>query len=203
MLWPSTLIGFTSGASLIIAIGPQNAYVLRQGLKREHVLKIVLFCAFSDFLLMACGVYGLAIASAYIPHLAPVMKWGGCLFLFCYGILSFKRAASGQYLTEDKHKRTTSLKAIFLQLAAFTYLNPHVYMDTVLLLGSIAQTQPAEGKLSFLIGAASGSFVWFFALGYGAKALTPLFKKPGAWRVLDMIIGATMCTLAGLLLINF
>lgn len=204
MLWSSVYIGFTAGASVAIAFGAQNTFILKQGLKREHVLKIILFCSFSDLFLMTCGIYGLSIVSKYVPHLAPVMKWGGCLFLVCYGILSFYRALRGKSIHAlDGNSKVTSLKSLFLQLAAFTYLNPNVFMDTVLLLGSIAQTQPENGKFSFLAGAAASSFIWFFLLGYGARILVPLFKKPGAWRILDGVIGVMMCGLAVLLLIKF
>lgn len=204
MLWSAMLIGFVTSASLAVAIGPQNAFILRQGLKREHVLKIVLFCSVSDFLLMACGVYGLASIVSYAPYLLPAMKWGGSFFLFYYGLLSLRRALGSESMSlATKDKLPSTLKVIFLQLLAFTYLNPHVYMDTVLLLGSIAQSQPSLGKFSFLLGTAAGSFAWFFALGYGASILVPLFKKEAAWKILDVIIGLTMCIIAGTLLIKF
>lgn len=193
-------MGFVTSASLAIAIGPQNAFILRQGLKRKHVFKIALFCSLSDAFLMACGVYGLAVVVRYAPYLLPVMKWGGGLFLFGYGLLSFRRAFRTESMVVAGQEKSPPLKVIFLQLFAFTYLNPHVYMDTILLLGSIAQSQPAQGKLSFLLGTAGGSFAWFFALAYGARLLVPVFKKTMAWRILDVLIGVTMCLLAASIL---
>lgn len=201
MLWASFWTGFLTSASLAVAIGPQNAFILRQGIRKEHVFMIALYCSYADLFLMACGVYGLATLSRVIPHIVPLMTWCGFAFLVYYGALSFRRSLNIETLNVTEGPAApTPLKTIFLSLTAFTFLNPHVYMDTVLLLGSLAQTQPADGRLSFLAGTAGASFVWFFGLAYGAHILTPLFRKPQAWRVLDVLIGLTMWGLAAMLI---
>ena len=190
------LSGLLLGLSLIVAVGAQNAFVLRQGLRREHVFAVSAVCAVSDAMLIAAGVAGFGTLVTALPWLAPVMRYGGALFLFLYAVRSFAVAAwrnsAGLDPAADEPK---SLRATILTCLAFTWLNPHVYLDTVVLLGSISSGY-AGRRLAFGAGAATGSFLFFFALGYGARLLRPLFARPAAWRVLDAIIGITMLALA-------
>jgi len=188
----STLIaGFLSGAALIIAIGAQNSFVLRQGIRREHVLPIVLVCACSDALLIAAGIAGLGALIQAVPLLLAVTRYGGAAFLAAYGLLAARRALSPHRLAVDSGAGT-SLGAAMATCFAFTFLNPHVYLDTVILLGSLANQCGDSGRWVFGGGAAAASFVWFFALGYGARLFGPLFCKASAWRVLDTLIALIM-----------
>jgi L-lysine exporter family protein LysE/ArgO len=191
--------GLVTSAALIVAIGAQNAFVLRQGIKREHVLAVVLVCALSDALLITLGVAGLGALVQRSSVMLEVARWGGALFLIGYGLLAARRAIAGQALT-IRDEPPLSLRAAVVTCLAFTYLNPHCWLDTVVLLGAIASQQPAPERGMFGIGAASASFIWFFALGYGARALAPLFARPAAWRVLDGLIALVMWTLATALL---
>ena len=185
--------------SLIAAIGAQNAFVLRQGLRREHVGAMVLFCAAVDALLMAAGVLGMAALIAANPSLAQAITFGGALFLAWYGLMALRRALGSHSLQAGPGTGLTRRQAL-LQLAGFTLLNPHVYLDTVLLVGSIGAQHAGAAKSFFVGGAASGSVLWFAGLGYGARWLAPWFARPRAWAVLDGLIGLTMLGLAGLLL---
>ena len=192
--------GFGLGFSLILAIGAQNAFVLKQGLQRRHVFLVCLICAGSDALLIALGVSGFGAAVERFPAVATVARYGGAAFLLVYGALSF-RAALGKTRAlapagEDAPSRTRTL-AICL---AFTWLNPHVYLDTLVLLGSVS-TQYADA-VWFGIGAAAASFVFFFGLGYGARLLIPFFQKPRAWKALDVLIGIVMLSIATALLLG-
>jgi L-lysine exporter family protein LysE/ArgO len=190
--------GFGLSLGLIVAIGAQNAYVLRQGLRREHVGAIVLFCAAADALLMAAGVFGMAQALQAMPALATGLTVFGALFLLAYGLKALWRARQPSALQAGATSNGTSLASALAQTSAFTLLNPHVYLDTVLLVGSIgAQQGPARGW--FVLGAALASAVWFVSLGYGARWLAPWFAKPRAWQVLDVLIGLTMLVLAATL----
>lgn len=189
------LSGFALGASLIIAIGAQNAFVLRQGLIRSHVFIICLICALSDALLIALGVAGLGALIAQAPALILVMTLGGAAFLAGYAALAFRRALRPAAMTADR-TGALSLRAAILTCLAFTFLNPHVYLDTVILLGSLSARYALDARLAYALGAMSASFVWFFSLGYGARFLAPLFARPAAWRVLDFIIGVVMSLLA-------
>jgi L-lysine exporter family protein LysE/ArgO len=190
--------GFGLSIGLIVAIGAQNAFVLRQGLRREHVGAIVLFCATADALLMAGGVLGLAQLLQAAPSLATGLTMFGALFLTAYGLKALWRARRASVLAASPDHARMSLGSALAQTAAFTLLNPHVYLDTVLLVGSIgAQQGPARGW--FVLGAALASAVWFVSLGYGARWLAPWFAKPRAWQVLDVLIGITMLLLAGML----
>jgi L-lysine exporter family protein LysE/ArgO len=191
--------GFATSAALIVAIGAQNAFVLRQGIKREHVLAVVLVCALSDALLITLGVAGLGALVQRSPAMLEVARWGGALFLIGYGAMAARRAFSAHALTMQEEP-PLSLRAAIATCLAFTYLNPHCWLDTVVLLGAIASQQPAAERAWFGTGAASASFVWFCALGYGARGLAPLFARPVAWRVLDGLIALVMWTLAGALL---
>ena len=189
------LAGFLLGASLIIAIGAQNAFVLRQGLLREHVLPLCLFCASADAVLIAAGVAGLGTTISGSPRLLIVVTAGGALFLFAYGALAFRRAWTGGSMEIGAGEGTT-LSATLATAAALTFLNPHVYLDTVVLLGSLSARYGEGGRLAYALGAMAASFAWFFALGYGARLLAPLFARPGAWRVLDAGIGVVMWLIA-------
>jgi L-lysine exporter family protein LysE/ArgO len=190
--------GFALGGSLIVAIGAQNAFVLRQGLLREHVGPIVVFCALADLLLMAAGVLGLGQALAAVPALATALALGGALFLLAYGVRSLMRALRPGVL-QAAAGSGLALRAALAQAAAFTLLNPHVYLDTVMLVGAIGAQQPAALRPAFLAGAGTASFVWFAALGYGARRLAPWFARPAAWRWLDAIVGVTMLVLSAAL----
>ncbi|CAN1508297.1 COG1279 Lysine efflux permease [Rhabdaerophilaceae bacterium] len=190
------LTGFAIGGSLIIAIGAQNAFVLRQGIKREHVFAVVLFCALSDALLIALGVAGLGALIERLPRLLVAMTLFGIAFLVWYGVKAAKRALTPEAM-QVGNGAPLSLRQALATSAAFTLLNPHVYLDTVILVGSLAAPFSGDARWAYGIGAASASFCWFFALGYGARLLTPLFAKPLAWRVLDVFIALIMFSIAG------
>ena len=185
------IAGFLSGTALIIAIGAQNSFVLRQGIRREHVLPIVLVCAGADALLIVAGIAGLGALIASVPVVLDVARYGGAVFLLTYGLTAALRVFKPHELTIDSEVGT-ALGAAIATCLAFTFLNPHVYLDTVILLGSLATQCGERGRWVFGSGAAAASFVWFFALGYGARLLGPLFAKPLAWRVLDALIALTM-----------
>jgi L-lysine exporter family protein LysE/ArgO len=192
--------GFLLGGSLIIAIGAQNAFILRQGLLKQHVLPLTLFCAASDALLILAGVAGFGEAIKAAPDLLKVVTWGGALFLFWYGFSAFRRALRASIM-EKAEGKDVSLSSALAQCAAFTWLNPHVYLDTVVLVGGIS-TSFGGDRWWYALGAAVASFVWFLGLGYGARFLTPFFAKPVAWRVLDTGIGLVMWALAAKLLLT-
>ncbi|MFZ4758204.1 MAG: LysE/ArgO family amino acid transporter [Burkholderiaceae bacterium] len=196
------LAGLVLCASLIIAIGAQNAFVLRQGLRRRHVGAIVAFCATADAVLLAVGVFGAGSAFARSPVLAFWTTVGGAVFLAAYGALALRRALRpGDAALQPDADRSdaASMGRALAQAAAFTLLNPHVYLDTVLLAGAIGAQQPAALRGWFVAGGASASLVWFASLGYGAARLAPWFASPRAWRVLDSLIGLTMLTMAAAL----
>ena len=176
---------------MIIAIGAQNSFVLRQGIRREHVLPVVLVCAGADALLIAAGIAGLGALIQSVPLVLEVTRYGGAAFLLVYGLVAARRVLRPQLLTVDSGVGT-SLGAAMAACLAFTFLNPHVYLDTVILLGSLANQCGKSGRWVFGGGAATASFAWFFALGYGARLLRPLFSKAGAWRVLDALIALIM-----------
>lgn len=187
--------GFGLGLSLILAIGAQNAFVLRQGLRRAHVLPVVLTCAISDAILIAVGVSGFGLLAERLPQLAPAMRWLGAAFLLVYGALAFRNAWRGGEHLDPAAQGTGSLRAAIATCLALTWLNPHVYLDTVVLLGSVAARYPGQG-LAFGTGAVTASFVFFFSLGYGARLLAPLFARPRAWQILDIGIGGVMWAIA-------
>ena len=189
------LRGFATSAALIIAIGAQNAFVLRCGLKREHVLAVVLVCALSDALLIALGVAGLGTLVQGGPRLLLLARYGGALFLGVYGALAARRALRSESLTASNTAPMT-LAAALATCLAFTYVNPHVWLDTVVLLGAIASPLPADQRISFGIGATSASFAWFFALGFGARLLRGVFARPVAWKILDATIALVMWAIA-------
>jgi L-lysine exporter family protein LysE/ArgO len=193
--------GFATSAALIIAIGAQNAFVLRQGIKREHVFAVVMVCAVSDALLITLGVAGLGALVQRHPTLLAVARWGGAAFLIAYGALAAKRAFGSETLAAASGA-PLSLRAAITTCLAFTYLNPHCWLDTVVLLGSISVQQPAGSRAAFGVGATSASFVWFFALGFGARGLRGLFERPLAWKILDAVIALVMWAIAASLLLG-
>lgn len=194
--------GFSLGASLIIAIGSQNAFVLRQGLRREYVFTVCLICFVCDAFLILLGIGGFGTLVSSSPMLMSIARWGGALFLVVYGVRAFRSAFKTESLQVDEtDKPATSLKWAIATTFALTLLNPHVYLDTVILLGSIAGQFPEIERPFFALGAVSASLVWFFGLGYGARILTPLFSKQIAWRILDILIGCVMWVIAGSLLL--
>ena len=200
---PSALAVFAQGLTLsfglIVAIGAQNAFVLRQGLRREHVGSVVLFCALADAVLIAAGVLGMAQALGERPALARALALVGAAFLATYGWLALRRARHAQGLVPTSGNTTLGRGAAVAQAAAFTLLNPHVYLDTVLLVGSIGAQQPPALRGWFIAGASGASVAWFVLLGFGARWLAPWFARPRAWQLLDRLIGATMLVLAALL----
>lgn len=195
----AALSGFAVSLSLILAIGAQNAFVLRQGLRGRHVMAVVLTCAVSDALLISLGVFGGAAIAAILPGFAPIMRWAGAAFLIVYGALSLRSAwRGGQSLEAAQGSDQTLWQAVSLCLA-LTWLNPHVYLDTVLLIGAVAREYPGRETL-FAAGAVSASFVFFFSLGYGARLLRPIFARESSWRVLDAGTGLLMWLIAGSLI---
>lgn len=192
--------GLLLGWGLIVAIGAQNAFVLRQGLRREHVASVVLFCALADAVLIAAGVFGMAQALGEHPEYARVLALLGAAFLAVYGWRAFARAMHSSQLHSDAMGERLSWQAAMVQAAAFTLLNPHVYLDTVLLVGGLGAQQPPALQAWFVAGASMASFSWFALLGFGARWAAPWFAKPFAWRVLDGLIGLTMWLLTALLL---
>lgn len=184
--------GFLLSLGLIVAIGAQNAFVLRQGLRKEHVFIICLACAFSDAVLIAAGVAGFGVAVGALPWLEPAMRYGGALFLFVYAARSLRSALRAQHEhLEPSSRHAQDWRAALATCLALTWLNPHVYLDTVVLLGSIS-SQYEGRKFAFALGASFASFSFFFALGYGARLLRPIFASAGAWRALDAGVGIVM-----------
>ena len=196
------LQGLALSLGLIVAIGAQNAFVLRQGLRREHVASVVFFCAITDALLIAAGVLGMAQALGERPMVANALALAGAVFLAVYGWKALRRALQQNGLLANEEGDGLTWAAAMAQAAAFTLLNPHVYLDTVLLVGSIGAQQPADLQVWFVAGASSASLLWFCALGFGARWLAPLFAKPRAWQVLDILIGLTMWVLSGMLVMH-
>ncbi|RAZ33386.1 LysE/ArgO family amino acid transporter [Microbacterium sp. SMR1] len=192
--------GLGLGLSLIVAIGAQNLFVLRQGIRRERVLLVATICAVSDAVLIVAGVTGLGLLVEGVPWLVPVVRWAGAAFLLAYGLLAARRAwrPSGQAL--DAHAATerpapARRTTVVLTCLALTWLNPHVYLDTVFLLGSIAATH-GDDRVWFAVGAVAASVLWFFALAFGARLLGRVLATPRAWRVLDGFVAVVMILLA-------
>ena len=196
------LQGLALSLGLIVAIGAQNAFVLRQGLRREHVASVVFFCAITDALLIAAGVLGMAQALGERPMVANALALSGAVFLAAYGWNALRRALQQNGLLANEEGDGLTWAAAMAQAAAFTLLNPHVYLDTVLLVGSIGAQQRADLQVWFVAGASSASLLWFCALGFGARWLAPLFAKPRAWQVLDILIGLTMWALSAMLVMR-
>ncbi|MBN2742015.1 MAG: amino acid transporter [Rhodobacteraceae bacterium] len=187
--------GLKLGLGLIVAIGAQNAFVLRQGLRREHVFAVALFCALSDALLIALGVSGFAAASTALPWLPEILRWGGVAFLTWYAIRALIAALRGGEHLEAGKGKAPGLRAVLVTVAAFTWANPHVWLDTVVLLGAVS-AQFAGHLVAFATGAITASFLFFFSLAYGARLLAPLFAQPAAWRVFDLLIALVMGSIA-------
>jgi L-lysine exporter family protein LysE/ArgO len=202
MNWLSFSHGAALCASLIVTIGAQNAYVLRQGIMRAHVGKIVVLCTLSDFALIAAGVGGASALVERYPRVVHALLYVGLAYLVWFGIGALRRACRPGHATLDiaadgsAAPRAAPARAALLAALALTWLNPHVYLDTFLLIGTAGAREPLDARLAFALGAMSVSAVWFVALGYGARALAPLFRRAGAWRVLDGAIGAMVMTIA-------
>lgn len=190
--------GFFLGLSLILAIGAQNAFVLRQGLRAEHVFAVCLTCALSDAVLIAAGVAGFAALAETLPWFATVMRYGGAAFLIWYGWRNARAAWRGGAALETEAAAASAPVRVLATALALTWLNPHVYLDTVVLLGAISAQYPQ--RIAFAGGAMSASFLFFFSLGYGARLLRPVFARPRAWQVLDALVALTMWTIAARLL---
>ena len=195
------IAGFLSGLVLIVAIGAQNSFVLRQAIRREHRLPVALICILSDAALIAVGIAGLGALIQTSTTLLTVTRYGGAVFLFAYAAFAAQRAWHGEQLTVEENG-AMSLASAVVTCLGFTFLNPHVYLDTVVLLGSLANQQGASGRWLFGAGAATASLVWFTALAYGASLLAPLFRQQAAWRVLDSTIALVMFGLATSLLLG-
>ena len=191
----SFLSGFGLSLSLIFAIGAQNAFVLKQGLNKEHIFMVCLVCALSDSLLILVGVFGFGSLIQHFPLLQSIARYGGFIFLLLYALKSFYTAWSMSHMLTPQNSTPTSLKKTLFLALMFTWLNPHVYLDTVILLGSIS-AQFGELAPIFGLGAISSSCIFFFSLGYGARLLSPLFCKVIAWKILETLIGITMFILA-------
>ena len=191
---PDYIAGFVLGLSLIVAIGSQNAFVLKQGLRREHIFFICLFCAVSDALLISAGVAGFGAVTARYPQVINIAKSAGIIFLLGYGLQSLYASVRLSHALSTEGQVVSSLKKSLLLCFGFTWLNPHVYLDSVVLVGMVSTG--ASSKLVFASGAVSASFFFFFALGYGAQFLRPLFAKPKAWNILDALVGLLMLYLA-------
>jgi L-lysine exporter family protein LysE/ArgO len=191
----AALTGLVTGLSLIVAIGAQNAFVLRQGLARQHVGIVVAICAMADVALIVAGVAGIGRIVERAPAALDVVRWLGVAFLTWYGVSSLLRARHAEAL-EAANERALGRRGAAVRATALTFLNPHVYLDTVLLLGSLAAHQGPTGRWWFALGACVASVAWFTALGYGARLLSPLLRKRRAWQVLDVLIGLTMLAIA-------
>jgi L-lysine exporter family protein LysE/ArgO len=196
----ATVSGFLVGLSLILAIGAQNAFVLRQGLRREHVGAVVLACGLSDAVLMTAGVLGFGALSEAMPWLGNAMRLGGAAFLIVYGALRFRAALRGGAALMPTDATAAPLGRVLATCLLLTWANPHVYLDTLVLVGTLsAQYAPYSGY--FGLGAVTASFTFFAALGYGARLLAPVFARPASWVVLEVVVGCTMWAIAaGLLL---
>jgi L-lysine exporter family protein LysE/ArgO len=194
----SYLNGLLVAAGLIMAIGTQNAFVLAQSLRREHHLPVAALCVVCDALLVAAGVFGLATVLAHSPMLLSIARWGGAAFLLWYGSKALRRAFSRQILHEGHSAGARSLKAVLLSALAVTLLNPHVYLDTVLLIGTLGAQQTAPS--AYVAGAASASLLWFFTLAIGAAWLAPWLARPATWRLIDLLVAIMMFAVAGQLI---
>lgn len=186
--------GFMIGLSLILAIGSQNAFVLKQGVKREHVFIICLFCAVSDAILISAGVGGFGAVTAKYPSIVTVAKIAGAIFLLIYGLQSLYSSFTKSHALSTEGQSVSSLKKVLALCFGFTWLNPHVYLDTLVLVGMVSTG--ANSKLLFAFGAITASFCFFFSLGYGARLLAPFFAKPKAWNILDAFVGLLMLYLS-------
>jgi len=194
--------GFAAGAGLIVAIGAQNAFVLRQGLQRRHVGPVVALCATGDVALILCGVAGIGALVRAWPALLQALRFAGAAFLGAYGLMAARRAWRGAGALAPAAGGGADRRRTLLACLAFTFLNPHVYLDTTVLLGSLSTRYPGAARWAFASGACTASLLWFSTLGYGARLLLPAFRNPAAWRVLDALIAAFMLVLGLLLLLH-
>ncbi|KAB0500197.1 LysE/ArgO family amino acid transporter [Pseudomonas vancouverensis] len=193
-MWQSYVNGLLVAFGLIMAIGTQNAFVLAQSLRREHHLPVAALCVICDAILVAAGVFGLASVLAHNPTLLAIARWGGAAFLIWYGSQALRRAFSKQSLQQGENPTVRSLRAVMLSALAVTLLNPHVYLDTVLLIGSLGAQQTEPG--AYVVGAASASLLWFFTLALGAAWLAPWLARPSTWRILDLLVAIMMFAVA-------
>jgi L-lysine exporter family protein LysE/ArgO len=197
----TALAGFATTLAMIVAIGAQNAFVLRQGLRREHVLPVVLVCSLSDALLITSGIAGLGVLISGNTLALTITKYAGAAFLLTYAAFAARRALRPTALTTTDHT-PAALRTVVLTCLAFTYLNPHVYLDTVVLLGALANQHGPNARWLYGLGSVTASFTWFFSLGFLSRRLAPLFARPRAWQYLDTTIATLMTTLATLLLLT-
>lgn len=186
--------GLLTGWSLIIAVGPQNALLLRQGIRREHLGVVVTICIVADVLLIAAGTVGIGTIVLLAPWALEVLRWLGVAYLLWFAWTSLRSARDATGLKADTHQRT--LKSIILTTLALTFLNPGVYIDTVVMLGNLANQQGSDGVWPFTFGAMLGSISWFLAIGYGARGLSRYLGRPRVWQVLDVIIAVVLVALA-------
>lgn len=193
-MWQSYLNGLLVAAGLIIAIGAQNAFVLAQSLRREHHLSVAALCVLCDAVLVSAGVFGLAKVLAENPTLLAVARWGGMIFLTWYGAKALRRAIAPQAMADAGQTGPRSRRAVLMAALAVTLLNPHVYLDTVLLIGSLGAQQAAPG--AYAMGAASASLLWFFTLALGAAWLAPWLARPATWRLVDLMVAVMMLGMA-------
>ncbi len=196
MIFDVFLKGFIVTISLIVAIGAQNAYILKLGLLKQHVLPAILLCIFFDFLLITTGVLGLGFFIQGNQVLINSIAIFGIVFLIFYAFISFKSAFKNESLIIDGNVKTNPLKKVITLVLVFTLLNPHTYLDTILLIGGIGANVQDDLKIYFLLGSVLASSVWFFTLGFGSRFLIPLFKKPMTWKILDILIGFLMLFIA-------
>lgn len=195
---PLLLTGLATGLSLIVAIGAQNAYVLRTGLARSHVTAVVGICIGADVLLIIAGVAGVGALVARMPEALTALRWIGAAYLIWYGVRSLLAARQAHTLSAAQE----SARSVVLTILALTFLNPHVYLDTVLMLGNLANVHGPTGRWWFAAGACLASLLWFTGLGYGARSASRWASSPHVWRVLDVLIGLTMFAVAALLLLG-
>lgn len=202
MLFTATLAGFATGAGLIIAIGAQNAFVLRQGLQRCHVGLVVAVCIIGDIVLIICGVAGVGALVKEWPELLQVLRFGGAAFLGVYSLMAAQRAWHGSSGLTPTTGSEANQERVLLACLAFTFLNPHVYLDTMVLVGSLSTRYLGMAQWAFGMGACIASALWFLLLGYGSRLLLPIFRNPNAWRVFDGMIAILMMTLCLLLVLR-
>ena len=195
------IAGFSLGLSLILAIGSQNAFLLKQGLRKQHVFLACLICAVSDALLILLGVLGFGAVVNQFPAIEKIARFGGAAFLFTYAFYSFRSAWKNTHMLEPAGASSSTLGKTVLVCLALTWLNPHVYLDTVVLLGSVS-TQYEEASQAFALGAMGASFLFFFSLGYGARLLSPMFQQPLAWKVPELFVGFIMLSIAISLIVS-
>lgn len=200
MLTPM-LLGFGTGLSLIVAIGAQNAFVLQQGIRRQHVLPVVLICGLTDALLEFLGVAGIGFVVERAPIVLEIIRWGGVAFLLWYAWGAVRRALRPEALVAGEGSQTPLGKTV-LACLAITYLNPHVYLDTMVLMGSIGNAQGDPARWWFVLGGAMASIIWFAVLGYGARALTRFFATPRSWQILDWCVAVVMVVIAARLVFD-